>query len=135
MGEALHQLKCEHCFHSECIVPWLKTSNSCPGCRGEAYTPTCERPDYSEMVERLEMLLNGDDEEDDDDDYDDEDYDDDEEDYDDDEDDYYDEEYYDDEEEDYYEEEEVEEEQEQLEDGSIIVGRTSSGVIFAARPI
>ena len=113
MGETLRQLKCEHCFHSECIVTWLKTRNSCPGCRGEAYTSTCERPDYSETVANLEMMLNyeSDDEDDDD----------------------------DEEEEDYYEEEEEEEEEleapEQLEDGSFIVGYSKEGIIFARRPI
>lgn len=30
--EVIH-LKCEHNFHSECIIPWLKRSVKCPNCR------------------------------------------------------------------------------------------------------
>lgn len=29
------QLPCEHCFHEECILPWLEMHNTCPICRAE----------------------------------------------------------------------------------------------------
>jgi E3 ubiquitin-protein ligase RNF115/126 len=32
--EAL-MMPCRHVFHKECLVPWLKMSNTCPTCRFE----------------------------------------------------------------------------------------------------
>lgn len=37
-GEQLKQLKCQHLFHSECIVNWLKLNRTCPCCRADAIT-------------------------------------------------------------------------------------------------
>lgn len=32
-GSAWHSISCGHAFHTDCIVKWLRTSNSCPMCR------------------------------------------------------------------------------------------------------
>ena len=34
LGETVLKLPCEHLFHSNCIVPWLRTNNTCLICRG-----------------------------------------------------------------------------------------------------
>ncbi|KAK6627839.1 hypothetical protein RUM44_010318 [Polyplax serrata] len=32
-GDVMISLKCSHCFHSDCILPWLNKTSTCPVCR------------------------------------------------------------------------------------------------------
>lgn len=33
LREIVKKLKCQHCFHEDCIMPWLNVQNTCPMCR------------------------------------------------------------------------------------------------------
>ena len=55
--------KCKHCFHANCILPWLYKTNTCPMCRCEYPTDDFEyeenrrlkekEPQREEMLEEL----------------------------------------------------------------------------------
>eukprot|EP00112_Aurelia_sp_Birch-Aquarium-sp1_P006704 Seg1734.6 transcript_id=Seg1734.6/GoldUCD/mRNA.D3Y31 product="E3 ubiquitin-protein ligase RNF181" protein_id=Seg1734.6/GoldUCD/D3Y31 len=55
--EVNKKLPCKHCFHGECIIPWLKKTNSCPVCRKEFPT---DNPAYEEYRKELERENNAD---------------------------------------------------------------------------
>jgi hypothetical protein len=29
---------CDHCFHADCLTPWIREHSTCPNCRGETQT-------------------------------------------------------------------------------------------------
>ncbi|KAL1224538.1 E3 ubiquitin-protein ligase CIP8 [Cardamine amara subsp. amara] len=35
IGEICKKLPCGHCYHGNCILPWLQKRNSCPLCRSQ----------------------------------------------------------------------------------------------------
>jgi len=42
-GEQLRQLSCCHCYHGDCVLPWLRQSGTCPVCRKVIDPPSVKR--------------------------------------------------------------------------------------------
>ncbi|XP_076057660.1 E3 ubiquitin-protein ligase RNF181-like [Oratosquilla oratoria] len=53
--EEVVKLPCKHEFHTTCIMPWLKKTNSCPLCREEFPT---DNPDYEEYRNQKKQAKN-----------------------------------------------------------------------------
>ncbi|KAL8155261.1 E3 ubiquitin-protein ligase RING1-like [Apium graveolens] len=51
------QLPCNHIYHEDCILPWLKSHNSCPVCRFKM--PTENSPSGFKVRRRRDRLGNG----------------------------------------------------------------------------
>lgn len=54
IGDKVHIMPCEHNFHQDCLLPWLKEHNSCPVCRYELST---DDPEYENRKNELRRTI------------------------------------------------------------------------------
>ena len=54
VGEDLKSLPCGHCYHDECVLPWLEMKRTCPICRAELQDNV---PSISQLKTRSEKEL------------------------------------------------------------------------------
>lgn len=56
MNEPARKLPCEHIFHHDCIVPWLKKHCTCPMCREELPTDDSSHEQAKRHRQRQEAV-------------------------------------------------------------------------------
>ncbi|XP_040376288.1 E3 ubiquitin-protein ligase RNF181-like [Oryza brachyantha] len=54
-GQLVAPLPCRHCFHGDCIRPWLAIRNTCPVCR--RHVRTDDDPGYEQRMARRAIVL------------------------------------------------------------------------------
>ena len=64
LGQDVLWLSCNHVFHRECILPWLKSSSTCPICRAHVTAPTSEEHTTPEVVQAVSGGESGSDDDD-----------------------------------------------------------------------
>jgi hypothetical protein len=57
IGDEALKLPCQHLYHKDCLLPWLKTRNTCPTCRYEL--PIDEGEDKSKFTSNTEANREG----------------------------------------------------------------------------
>jgi len=59
IGEEGLSMPCNHNFHRDCIIPWLKERNSCPVCRYELPTDDKDFEEMKKLKLKKENNING----------------------------------------------------------------------------
>ena len=64
LGQDVLWVPCDHVFHRDCILPWLKSSSTCPICRAHVTAPTSEEHTTPEVVQAVSGGESGSDDDD-----------------------------------------------------------------------